>query len=385
MPLARHKVLYVANAAKIGGGNKVLMDLMLNLDGERYAASLVTPGPGPMLDWARSQGIQCAISPMGDWYGVSGLAAVARRSAQLTGIIRRTGASIVHAAGPMGYRSLGIAGLVTGARRVCHLGFPPEDGELARAFIAGPDVVIGCYKGQATENEALIKRLKPGCQVIGIPNGVDTTSFATAQPAADIQSLRREGRVIVGILGHVSDVKGYGAFVEAAGRLAGSTDSVFVAIGGETTQKGAQAKFETRVRELGIAERFRFLGFRSDVPAVLQAVDIVCLPSLAEGFPLAVLEAMASAKAVVATPVGGVTEAIVSEEHGLLVPPDDPDALTQALRRLMESLELRSRLARAARERVERQFSVGGFAAAVQKVYDSLLAPHSLPSAVPAK
>ncbi len=384
MPLARHNVLYVANAAKIGGGNKVLMDLMLNLDSERYSASLVTPGPGPMLEWARSRGIQCDVSEMGDWYGLSGLAAVARRSTQLARIIRRTGASIVHAAGPMGYRSLGIAGLVTGAKRVCHLGFPPEDGELARAFIAGPDVVIACYNGQALENEALIKRLKPHCQVIGIPNGVDTTAFATAQPAADIQSLRRDGRVIAGILGHVSDVKGYGAFVEAAGRLAGSSDCLFVAIGGETTQKGAQAKFEARVRELGIADRFRFLGFRQDVPSVLQAVDIVCLPSLAEGFPLAVLEAMASAKAVVATPVGGVTEAIVGEENGLLVPPDDPDALTQALRRLIESSELRARLARAARERVQKQFSVGGFAATIQSVYDTLLAPHSL-SAVPAK
>ena len=248
----------------------------------------------------------------------------------------------------MCYRAAGIAGLGTGARRVCHLGFPPAPGELERAFVAGPDVVIGCYRGQATEHAAVISHLKPRCRVIGIPNGVDIQAFAITPPAPDVLHIRREWRLAVAILGHISEVKGYGAFVEAAGRLAAAhQDCGFVAIGAETTEPGARNRFEQRIKDLGLADRFVFLGFRSDVAAVLQAVDIVCLPSLAEGFPLAVLEAMAAGKPVVATPVGGVPEAIVHNETGLLTEPAQPDALASAIEKLVSSEDLRQRLGEA--------------------------------------
>src|SRR5205823_5255694 len=79
-----------------------------------------------------------------------------------------------------------------------------------------------------------------------------------------------------------------------------------------------------------------FLGFRSDVADVLRAADIVVLPSLDEGLPLAVLEAMACAKPVVATPVGGVPEAVVDEVTGILVPPSDSESLAAAMLRLLQ-------------------------------------------------
>lgn len=366
-------VLYVANASKIGGGNKVLMDLMQNLDPSRFVPSLVSPEPGPLVDWARSVGIRCTLSPPGDW---NSAASLMRRSWELGRIIRRTHARIVHAASPMCYRALGLAAFVTGAARVCHLGFPPEEGELERSFLCGPDLVIGCYTAQAEENRARIARIKPGCTVMGISNGVNVQTFAPGPVSGAGAELRRDFSRVVAILGHVSEVKGYPTFVEAAGRLAAKyTDCLFVAIGAETTHFGHQAQLEQRIRALSLTTRFRFLGFRSDVGELLRAVDIVALPSQSEGLPLAVLEAMAASKAVIATPVGGVPEAITDGKTGLIVPPDDVDALEKAIERLLSSPEERQHLGVEARARILKDYSVRRFADRIQDAYDSLRDP----------
>lgn len=363
--------LYVANASKIGGGNGVFMDLMLNLDPSRYVPVLVAPEPGPLVDWARRRHIPCVISPAGDWGGAAGLA---RRSVQLARLIRRFRAEVVHAAAPMAYRALGLAAIPAGAARVCHLGFPPERGELERSFVGGPDAVIGCYDGQAEENRARIRAIKPQCLVIGVPNGVDTHRFSPGVRSPEAAALREGAAVVVAILGHISDVKGYPTFVEAAARIAsGRPDCLFVAIGGETTQPGCRAALEQRIRALGLEARFRFLGFRTDVAEILRAVDVVALPSSAEGFPLAVLEAMATGCAVIATPVGGVPEVVSDGDTGLLVPPGDVDALISALNQLVASPERRARLGAAGRQRIEERYAIDVFARAVQNVYDRIL------------
>jgi glycosyltransferase involved in cell wall biosynthesis len=383
--MTRHPrtALYVANASKIGGGNGVFMDLMLNLDPSRYVPVLVAPEPGPLVDWADSRHIRCVISPAGDWGGAAGLA---RRSVQLARLIRQFRAAVVHAAAPMAYRALGIAAIPAGAARVCHLGFPPEFGELERSFVCGPDAVIGCYDGQAEEHQDRIRAITPQCLVIGVPNGVDTNRFAPGFPSPEAAALREDASLVVAILGHISDVKGYPTFVEAAARIASNRpDCLFIAIGGETTQPGCRTALERRIRGLGLETRFRFLGFRTDVAEILRAVDVVALPSSAEGFPLAVLEAMSTGLPVVATPVGGVPEVLSDGETGLLVPPGDVDALTLALSQLVSSPERRARLGAAARKRIEERYAIDVFARAVQNVYDTILtARNRLTTRIPA-
>ena len=245
---------------------------------------------------------------------------------------------------------------------------------MKRSFVVGPDAVIACYEGQAADNAAMIFQLHPRSRVVAVPNGVNVEAFANAAPAEDVMRLRQSWRVVIAIFGHVSDVKGYGTFIDAAASLASQhKDCLFVAIGGETAQRGALRQFEAKVKEAGLADRFAFLGFRSDAASVLHAVDVVCLPSLAEGFPLAVLEAMAVGKPVVATPVGGVPEAVVHGKTGLLVPAGDSVALAGAIHTLVNSGELRQQMGMAGRDRVRDHFSVQRFARDVQQLYDTLL------------
>jgi glycosyltransferase involved in cell wall biosynthesis len=177
------------------------------------------------------------------------------------------------------------------------------------------------------------------------------------------------------IVGHLSEVKGYPTFLRAAVRVASAIEGcAFVALGGETVSGGYRAYLEGLAGELGIRERVHFLGWRQEVVEVLQAADVVVLPSLAEGMPLAVLEAMACARPVVATAVNGTPEAVVDNVTGFLIPPNDVDALAASIIRLLDAPELAANMGTAGRQRVERHFSLDQSLASVQALYDELLA-----------
>ena len=102
-------------------------------------------------------------------------------------------------------------------------------------------------------------------------------------------------------------------------------------------------------RELGLAGRVHFLGQRRDIPDLLSALDIFVLPSHSEGVSLALLEAMAAGLPVIATAVGGLPEVVTDGENGLLIPPKDPEALAQALARLLADPALAKKLGENAR------------------------------------
>jgi glycosyltransferase involved in cell wall biosynthesis len=127
-----------------------------------------------------------------------------------------------------------------------------------------------------------------------------------------------------------------------------------------------------RHRALGLGDRFRFLGHRQDALALLTAADIVVLPSHQEGLPVVLMEATSVGAAIVATTVGGVPQMITDGANGLLVPPDDPDALVEALQRLTADPDLRRRLGTAAAAGSS-TFDVARASAEIEQVYRGLL------------
>jgi glycosyltransferase involved in cell wall biosynthesis len=161
--------------------------------------------------------------------------------------------------------------------------------------------------------------------------------------------------------------KGHAYLLAAAAQV---SDATFVLAG----DGPLRAELEGQARELGVADRCIFLGDRSDVPDLLAVADLVVLPSLFEGLPVSVLEAMAAQRPVVATAIGGTSEAVIHEVTGLLVPPRDPAALGSAIRRMRADPELAHRLAAAGRERVEAEFSSVITARDVMCIYDEVMA-----------
>jgi glycosyltransferase involved in cell wall biosynthesis len=108
------------------------------------------------------------------------------------------------------------------------------------------------------------------------------------------------------------------------------------------------------------------------VPDLLAAADFFVLPSLTEGLPLSVLEAMAQGLPVIATPVGGIPEVVLEGEHGYLVPVQEDAALAEAMTRLARDPELARRLGEAGRRRVEERFSFAEMARAYEALYHRL-------------
>lgn len=366
-------VVYVANAAKIGGGNRVLTDIIAGLDRSRFSPFLVAPCDGPLLAWARENGICSAIVPGGDWAGRAGML---RRTARLVPLLLRRRAQIVHAIDPLCYRAAGLAARLVGAARVCHMGFPLTPEQIVWSFRSGPDAVVGCYNGQAEEVAGQLAGAGLTRRVIAIPNAVDTRTFAAADERSEQAWQWRNGaRHVVLIVGHLSEVKGYPTFLRACASIAAHVDGCsFVALGGEMIARGYRGQLERLAEELGILDRVQFLGWRREVVEILHAADVVVLPSLIEGLPMAVLEAMACGRPVVATAVNGTPEAVVDGETGFLIPPNDAAALAAAVLRLLRDPTLARQMGAAGRRRVERDFSIERSMASVHALYDELLA-----------
>jgi glycosyltransferase involved in cell wall biosynthesis len=132
---------------------------------------------------------------------------------------------------------------------------------------------------------------------------------------------------------------------------------------------------ETRVRALGLANQFTFLGFRKEAPRLVQAFDMIAVPSHVEPLGNATLEAMAAGRPVVGSRVGGIPEMVVHGETGLLVPPADPQALAAAIARLAEDHGMRSRMSTLARQRSLQTFGMLEHGRLLQTLYDRLCLP----------
>lgn len=209
----------------------------------------------------------------------------------------------------------------------------------------------------------------PASKLAVVRNGIPIPSCPQApDPALRAELVRGRPDYVVLTPARFHEQKGHVYLLEAVAQV----PDVTVVLAGDGELRPAM---EARARELGIMDRCVFLGHRSDVPDLLAAADLFVLPSLFEGLPLSVLEAMAAQRPVIATAIGGTDEAVVDGETGLLVPPRDSAALAAAIRRLRTDSVLARRLAERARMQVTARFSADVTAQGVMQVYESLVGP----------
>lgn len=205
--------------------------------------------------------------------------------------------------------------------------------------------------------EALLRcyHLSPD-RVVTIPNGVPIPSPG--------QYPRKECRTAFGLgpqdvlvvnVGRMVAVKGQMHLLEAMARLSQSPRRFVLLIAGEGPCRESLSR---RIRESGLGDRVRLLGDRDDVAALYAAADIAVSASLSEGTSLAIIEAMAAGKPIVATAVDGNRDLLAHGVSALLVPAADPDALAAALDSLARNSQLAERLGAAARRKAEAEFAV---------------------------
>ncbi len=192
-----------------------------------------------------------------------------------------------------------------------------------------------------------------------IESGLDPAPW-TAVSDEDVAAVRRElgvpaGARLVMTVARLSPEKGQAVLIEAAAQLRDRHADVHYVLVGEGATR---AVLEGIVAARGLQDRVHFVGFRRDVPAMVAAADVIVIPSLVEGLPWALLEAMAAGKPVVATEVGGVSEALVDGEMGRVVPLGNVAAMTQALDDLLSaSPDVLARMGQRARQRVLTRYS----------------------------
>lgn len=205
-----------------------------------------------------------------------------------------------------------------------------------------------------------------------VHNGIDCAPFERAADEPELRAGVRaelgggDGEPLVVSVSVLRPGKGLETLVEAAPRVLARVPGARFAIAGEgPLAEGLRHRAET----LGVADAFRWLGFRRDVAAVLAAADLFVLPSRNDAFPTALLEAMAAGLPAVAGDAGGIPEIVEAGRTGILVPPGDPGRLADAVADLLERPAERTAMGRCARERVRSHFSVGAWLGRLDVVY----------------
>ena len=206
-----------------------------------------------------------------------------------------------------------------------------------------------------------------------IPNGIPLADYALSEEVRQrwrTQEGYEEADLLFVSVARLSPQKDPFSLISAFARAASHTPSLHLLLVGEGPLR---SDLEAWVREMGLGERVRFLGMRTDVPAILTAADVFVLSSLWEGNPLSVMEAMAAGKPVIASAVGGVPELVEDGVSGILVPPHKPEVLGRAMMRLAEDPALRQKMGKAAQERALERFGVDRMAREYERLYRILL------------
>lgn len=379
---SRKKIVHLQLLPLMSGVQKVSLDELAYLDPTRYERIGVCKCEGEFTEQLRRIGVRVhlvpelerSISPKRD----------VRAYLALRDFFRAEHPDIVHThsskTGILGRLAASAARVPTIVHTVHGYAFPAESRPaikmifklLERRAARITDRMIVLNDTDATIARDLLG--VPDSRLTQLPNGVDIDIYAPASPGRR-QSLRQSGfgiempdHLIVGMVGRLWLQKNPQCFVRAAIRVTAQRRNVsFFMIGdGEF-----RAELEATIRASDHADRIRILGWRSDVPELLKALDLMVLPSRWEGMPLAILEAMSSALPVVASDIPGNHHLVQDGSDGRLFPLDDDEALAACLMDLIDDTAKRARFSTQARTKVLAQYTLAARMERITAIYEN--------------
>src|SRR3972149_8851754 len=205
-----------------------------------------------------------------------------------------------------------------------------------------------------------------------IPNGIDVERFNPEKNTTDIRKefSLEDDDIVIGFIGRIVPAKGLEYLLNALPYLKEEFKSIKLLIVGEGS---LVEELKERAKKNNIFDNILFIGRRRDIPEILASINIFVMPSIAEGLPNALLEAMAMGKPIVTTEVGGIPEIVKNGFNGLLVPPRDTLSLSKAIKRFLGNDRLAAKLGQAARDLVHDNLSIKAIAQKWQSLYVSIL------------
>ncbi len=359
------RILFVITSMPIGGAETLLVNLIRRLDGDRFAAEvccLKEPGPlGEVL--AREIPVHSRLLRNKlDLRVFPRLRKLIRQ--------RRIDAVLTIGAGDKmfwGRLAAWTCGVPVIAAALHSTGWPDVIGRLNRCLTPITDAFIGVA---SAHGRYLVDQERfPPRKVRVIPNGVNTMQFQsrrTWRDAARAELGWSSHTPVVGVVAALRPEKNLRLFLKAAARLAALDEECRFLIVGDGPQRSS---LQQAACDLGVMEQVRFLGARSDIPQLLNAMDVFSLTSRMEANPVSILEALACGVPVVATNVGSVKETVRPGETGRLVNSDDDVALAAAWSELLRDDQLRQRLGDNGRRLVREHWSLD----AMVRGYENLI------------
>jgi glycosyltransferase involved in cell wall biosynthesis len=386
------RILRAITRLNIGGPahHVVLLNQALN-DGVTFESMLVagttTPHEGDMLGVARAHGVEPRIVPsLGrEISPLDDLVSLAR----MVQLVRQLKPDVVHThmakAGTVGRLAAHVCSVPlivhTYHGHVFHSYFRPAKTRvfltIERALGLLTDRVIAVGEGQRREIASY--GVVPKRKLVAIPLGLELSNFLAAESQRG--RLRQELDIprdvpLIGIVARLVPVKAHEVFFDAA-RLVRQhmPDACFVIVGDGERRR----ELEALVARMGLDGSVLFVGWRSDMPAVYTDLDVVALTSLNEGSPVSLIEALAAARPVVSTAVGGVPEVVVNGQTGLTVPSGDAAGLARAVITLLEDRAAAERFGAAGRRHVYPRYDASRLVDDVRNLYLGELAKRGRP------
>ena len=244
--------------------------------------------------------------------------------------------------------------------------------KIADGFLA-PHTDLAIAVSASTGEFTTRARLMPAERTKVVYLGAPLDEFARARSAEEIAAARADlgiapGTTAIGTITRLMPSKGNQYLVEAAPKILASHPDVRFFMVGEGE---LQADLEQQARALNLGDRFVFSGFKRDVAAALSAFDLVVFPSLWEGTPLTVFEALAMGKPIVATDADGLLDVLTDRQDALIVPKANADALAGAVVELLEHPDVATRLGQEARK-TGQHYDIAAFVRKMERLYDLL-------------
>jgi glycosyltransferase involved in cell wall biosynthesis len=384
-PASPIRVARVIARLNIGGPAQHVIHLTARLPRDRFESVLLSGREAPWEGSMHDLAARCGVRPI----SVPGLGRRlfpvddVRSMVFLTRFFRHFRPHIVHThtakAGAIGR----LAAWLTGVPVVVHT----YHGHVFHGYFSKPmtSLFLAVERSLArrtsrllTVSESVKRELeryrigRPG-QITVLPLGLDLDRFLGCEPRAG--ELRRELGVddrqpLIGIVARLVPIKRHEDFIAASALVASRIpDALFLVVGdGER-----RAELEALVRRQGLAERVRFLGWRQDLDRIYADLDVVVLTSANEGSPVSLIEAMAAARPVIATSVGGIPDLVEHGVNGLLARAGDPSATAEAIVSLLANPERRRAMGEAGRKRVHDAYGVNRLVSDVDRLYSDLM------------
>ena len=371
------KILYITSTASKWGSEESLFLLVKNLPIERYVPYVMTT-PGPFQKKLENSNIANEIFTSYTLNKIN-IIKFTFLVLRLAFFIKTGGFSLVHSNDVHSSQYTILAARIAGVPSIAHVRSPgladwlkPLNVNIIKS--SSKVVAISTSVRDELQTHGLSKK-----KIVLIHNAVDISNFHKLIVRCDNKSekIKRTKELTVGVIGRITPQKGHEFFIRSIPEILCSWPSARFVIVGDAypTESDYIQKLKQEVMRLELVNHVFFEGYKTEIPKIMNSLDVLVVPSLMEPFGRVAIEAMAAKTPVVASAVGGLTDIIRDGYNGLLVPPTNSNAIAGAVIRLLTDNQLYASIIKNGRSVIEKKYTVQIQIKKIEKLYDNLINP----------